>query len=40
MLARSKLNRIEITIFEALISNDISHKDFMTILMKKEILEI
>ena len=32
MLARSKLNRIEITIFEALISNDISHKDFMTII--------
>ena len=31
MLARSKLNSIESKISEALINNEISHKDFMTI---------
>ena len=30
MLARSKLNRIESKISEALINNQISHEDFMT----------
>ena len=30
MLARSKLNRIESKISEALINNEISHEDFMT----------
>ena len=32
MLARSKLNSIESKISEALINNEISHKDFMTII--------
>ena len=32
MLARSKLNSIESKISKALIDNEISHKDFMTIL--------
>ena len=32
MLARSKLNSIESKISEALTSNEISHKDFMTII--------
>ena len=32
MLARSKLNNIESKISEALINNEISHKDFMTII--------
>ena len=32
MLARSKLNSIENKISKALIDNEISHKDFMTIL--------
>ena len=31
MLARSKLNSIESKISEALINNQISHEDFMTI---------
>ena len=31
MLARNKLNSIESKISEALINNEISHKDFMTI---------
>ena len=31
MLARSKINSIEIKISEALINNEISHEDFMTI---------
>ena len=39
MLARSKLNSIESKISKALISNQISHEDFITILMKKEIIE-
>ena len=32
MLARSKLNSIESKISEALINNEISHEDFITIL--------
>ena len=32
MLARSKLNSMENKISEALINNEISHKDFMTII--------
>ena len=32
MLATSKLNRIESKIFEALINNEISHEDFMTVI--------
>ena len=32
MLARSKLNNIESKISEALINNQISHEDFMTII--------
>ena len=39
MLARSKLNSIEIKIYEALINNQISHEDFMTILNKKRNIE-
>ena len=35
MLARSELNSIESKISEALINNQISHEDFMTILNKK-----
>ena len=36
MLARSKLNSIESKISEALINNEISHKDFMTILNEEK----
>ena len=36
MLARSKLNSIENKISEALINNDISHEDFMTILNEEK----
>ena len=32
MVARSKLNSIESKIYEALINNEISHEDFMTIM--------
>ena len=32
MVARSKLNSLESKIFEALMSNQISHEDFMTII--------
>ena len=32
MLSRSKLNSIESKISEALINNEISHEDFMTII--------
>ena len=32
MLARSNLNSIESKVFEALINNQISHEDFMTII--------
>ena len=35
MLARSKLNSIESKISEALINNEISHEDFMTIINKQ-----
>ena len=38
MLARSKLNNIESKISEALINNQISHADFMTI-MNEEIMD-
>ena len=34
MLARSKLNSIESKISEALINNEISHEDFITINLK------
>ena len=37
MLARSKLNRIESKISEALINNQISHEDFITISNEKRI---
>ena len=36
MLARSKLNRMESKISEALINNEISHEDFMTILNEEK----
>ena len=36
MLARSKLNSIENKISEALINNEISHEDFMTILNEEK----
>ena len=36
MLARSKLNRIESKISEALINNEISHEDFMTIINEEK----
>ena len=36
MLARSKLNSIESKISEALINNEISHKDFMTIINEEK----
>ena len=36
MIARSKLNSIESKISEALINNEISHEDFMTILNEEK----
>ena len=36
MLARSKLNSIESKISEALIDNEISHEEFMTIINKEK----
>ena len=36
MLARSKLNSIESKISEALINNEINHKDFMTIMNEEK----
>ena len=39
MLARSKLNSIESKISEALMNNQISHENFMTISMKIETIE-
>ena len=36
MPARSKLNRIESKISEALINNEISHENFMTILNEEK----
>ena len=38
MLARTKLNSIESKISESLINNEISHKDFMTIIKEGKIL--
>ena len=40
MLARSKLNSIESKISEALINNEISHEDFIQLLIKKKISRI
>ena len=40
MLARSKLNNMESKISEALINNEISHKDFMTIIKEKKYWEL
>ena len=40
MLARSKLNNIESKISEALINNEISHKDFMTIINEENKVEV
>ena len=37
MLARIKLNSIESKISEALINNEISHEDFMTIINEEKI---
>ena len=39
MLARSKLNSIESKISEALINNEISHEDFMTIINEQKNIE-
>ena len=36
MLAKSKLNSIESKISEALINNEISHEEFMTIINEEE----
>ena len=36
MLARSKLNSIESKISEALMNNEISHKQFMTIINEEK----
>ena len=36
MLAKSKLNRIETLISQALIDMDISHEEFVTILKEKD----
>ena len=36
MLVRSKLNSIESKIYEALINNEISHEDFMTIINEEK----
>ena len=39
MLARSELNSIESKISEALINNEISHEDFMTIINDEKNIE-
>ena len=39
MLARSKLNSIESKISEPLITNEISHEDFMTIINEENNIE-
>ena len=39
LLARSKLNSIESKISEALINNEISHEDFMTIINEEKNIE-
>ena len=36
MLARSKLNSIEIKISEALINNEVSHEDFTTVINEEK----
>ena len=36
MLARSKLNNIESKISEALLKNEISHEDFMTVINEEK----
>ena len=36
MLARSKLNSIESKISEALLNNEISHEDFMTVINEEK----
>ena len=36
MLAGSKLNSIESKISEALMNNEISHEDFMTVIIEEE----
>ena len=38
MLARSKLNSTESKISEALMNNQISHEDFMTIINEEKII--
>ena len=40
MITRSKLNSIERKISEAMINNEISHEDFMTILNEEKISRI
>ena len=40
MLARSKLNSIEIKISETLINNEIMYEDFMTILNEEKYREL
>ena len=39
MLVRSKLNSIESKISEALMNNETSHKDFMTIINEQKNIE-
>ena len=39
MLAKSKLNSIKSKIYEALINNEISHADFMTIINEQKRIE-
>ena len=39
MLARSKLNSIESKLSEALINNEISNEDFMTIINEEKTIE-
>ena len=39
MLATNKLNSIESEIYEALINNEISHEDFMTIIHEEQNIE-
>ena len=40
MIARSKLNIIESKVSEALINNEISYEDFMTIIEEKKYREL
>ena len=39
MLARRKLNSIESKISKALINNEISHEDFMTVIIEEKNIE-